>query len=230
MSALDLGLLAYEFRWSVVRESFGQLEHGVKITLELSLLSLVLSLGLGLVVALCRMSPVAPLRILAYLYIQVFRAVSLYIYVLWVYFGLAGAIGVNFSPITAGVIALTILNSAYMAEIYRSALGAVDRGQHEAATSLGFGRISGFATVIFPQAFRIAVPSLVNQFVDIVKDSSIVAIIGTMDLMGVTTQLVGYYRAPFELYTLVAFFYLTLVLMISALATGLERRLRRHLQ
>jgi His/Glu/Gln/Arg/opine family amino acid ABC transporter permease subunit len=222
-------LLAYTFRWSVVQESFGQLEHGLRITLELSLVSLVLSLALGLIVALCRTAPFAPLRLVAYVYIQVFRAVSLYIYVLWVYFGIAGATGINFSPLTAGVIALTVLNSAYMAEIYRSALGAVDRGQHEAATSLGFGRIRGFTTVILPQAVRMAVPSLVNQFVDIVKDSSIVAIIGTMDLMGVTNQLVGFYRAPFELYTLVAFFYLTIVLVISALAAGLERRLQRHL-
>jgi len=223
-------IVAYAFRWSVVDESFGQLLHGVRITLELSLISFVLALALGLVVALCRMAPFAPLRLLAYLYIQVFRALSLYIYVLWVYFGLAGATGVNFSPITAGVIALTVLNSAYMAEIYRAALGAVDRGQHEAATSLGFGRISSFRTVILPQAGRVALPTLVNQFVDIVKDSSIVAIIGTMDLMGVTNQLVGFYRAPFELYTLVAFFYLTLVLMISAVAAGVERRLQRHLR
>jgi len=223
-------IVAYAFRWSVVDESFGQLLHGVRITLELSLISFVLALALGLVVALCRMAPFAPLRLLAYLYIQVFRALSLYIYVLWVYFGLAGATGINFSPITAGVIALTVLNSAYMAEIYRAALGAVDRGQHEAATSLGFGRISSFRTVILPQAGRVALPTLVNQFVDIVKDSSIVAIIGTMDLMGVTNQLVGFYRAPFELYTLVAFFYLTLVLMISAVAAGVERRLQRHLR
>jgi His/Glu/Gln/Arg/opine family amino acid ABC transporter permease subunit len=222
--------VAYAFRWSVVDESFGQLLHGVRITLELSLISFVLALVLGLVVALCRMAPFAPLRLLAYLYIQIFRALSLYIYVLWVYFGLAGATGLNFSPITAGVIALTVLNSAYMAEIYRAALGAVDRGQHEAATSLGFGRISSFRTVILPQAVRVALPTLVNQFVDIVKDSSIVAIIGTMDLMGVTNQLVGFYRAPFELYTLVAFFYLTLVLMISAVAAGVERRLQRHLR
>ena len=106
-----------------------------------------------------------------------------------------------------------MLNSAYMAEIYRSALGSVDPGQREAATSLGFGRVARtFVTVILPQAIRIAIPSLVNQFIDIVKDSSIVAIIGTTDLIGVTNRLVSYYRAPFELYTLVAFFYLAIVL------------------
>lgn len=221
-------ILAYTFRWGIVPEVMGEFAHGVKITLELSALSLVLSLALGLVVALCRMSRFPPLRVAAYGYIQVFRAVSLYIYVLWIYFGIAGAIGVNFSPLTAGVIALTILNSAYMAEIYRSALGAVDPGQREAATSLGFGRVRGFTTVILPQAIRIGVPPLVNQFVDIVKDSSIVAIIGTTDLMGVTNQMVSYYRAPFELYTLLAGFYLTIVLSISALAAFLERRLMRH--
>ena len=96
-----------------------------------------------------------------------------------------------------------MLHSAYMSEIFRSALGAVDPGQREAATSLGFGRMRAFSTVIFPQAVRIAIPSLVNQFIDIVKDSSIIAIIGTTDLMGVTNQLVSFYRAPFELYTLV---------------------------
>jgi ABC-type amino acid transport system permease subunit len=175
------------------------------------------------------MSPFRLLKAIAYVYIAVFRALSLYIYVLWIYFGIAGVFGINFNPLTAGVIALTIMNSAYMAEIYRSALGSVDPGQREAATSLGFGRVRGFATVIFPQGVRIAIPSLINQFIDIVKDSSIVSIIGTADLFGVTNRMVNYYRAPFELYTLVAFFYLTMVLAISALAAVLERRLQRHL-
>jgi His/Glu/Gln/Arg/opine family amino acid ABC transporter permease subunit len=219
---------AYTFQWDVIRPAIGELWHGLRITLELSLLSLVLSLALGLVVAMCRLSPFRPLRAVAYVYTQVFRALSLYIYVLWIYFGIAGATGVNFSPLTAGVLALTAMNSAYMAEIYRSAISAVDPGQREAAASLGFGRIRGFTTVVLPQGVRIAVPSLVNQFVDIVKDSSIISIIGTADLFGVTNRLVSYYRAPFELYTLVAFFYLTIVLVISALASTLERRLQRH--
>jgi His/Glu/Gln/Arg/opine family amino acid ABC transporter permease subunit len=223
-------LLAYTFQWDVVRPAIGELWHGLKVTLELSGLSLVLSLALGLVVAVCRLSPLRPLRTAAYFYVQLFRALSLYIYVLWIYFGIAGAVGINFNPLTAGVLALTLLNSAYMAEIYRSALGSVDPGQHEAAASLGFGRVRAFSTVIFPQAIRIAVPSLVNQFVDIVKDSSIIAIIGTADLFGVTNRMVSYYRAPFELYTLVAGFYLTIVVMITALAAMLERRLQRHVQ
>lgn len=221
--------VAYTVQWDVIRPAIGELWHGLRITIELSLLSFAFSLVLGLIVALCRMSPFRLLKGIAYVYVAVFRALSLYIYVLWIYFGIAGVFGINFNPLTAGVIALTIMNSAYMAEIYRSALGSVDPGQREAATSLGFGRVRGFATVIFPQGVRVAIPSLINQFIDIVKDSSIVSIIGTADLFGVTNRMVNFYRAPFELYTLVAFFYLTMVLAISALAAVLERRLQRHL-
>ena len=223
-------LVAYSFRWDVVSGSFGVLLRSVKVTLELSALSLVLSLVLGLVVALCRMAPFGPLRWLAFAYIQVFRALSLYIYVLLLYYGIAAVSGINFSPLAAGVTALTVLNSAYMAEIYRSALGAVEPGQREAAFSLGFSRPRTFGTVVFPQAFRIALPPLTNQFIDIVKDSSIIAVIGTTDLMGTTNQLNGLYRAPFELYTTVAFFYITLVLALSAAAALLERRLNRHVR
>jgi His/Glu/Gln/Arg/opine family amino acid ABC transporter permease subunit len=221
-------LVAYTFRWGVVSGSVGEFFHGVRITIVLSAFSLVFSLVVGLIVALCRMSSFKPLSWLAFLYIQVFRALSLYIYALWIYFGIAAVGGINFSPLQAGVISLTALNSAYMAEIYRSAIGAVDFGQREAATSLGFGRIRAFTTVVFPQAFRIAFPPLVNQFVDIVKDSSIVALIGTTDLMGVANQLNGVYRAPFEVYTTVAFYYLTLVLLVSGGAALVERRLNRH--
>jgi His/Glu/Gln/Arg/opine family amino acid ABC transporter permease subunit len=221
--------VAYAFQWNVIRPAMGELWHGLWVTIELAVLSLVLSLALGLVIALLRLSPVAPLRWFAYVYVAVFRAISLYIYVLWIYFGIATAAGINLSPLESGVIALTVMNSAYMAEIYRSALRAVDRGQHEAVASLGFSRTRGFVTVIMPQAWRIAVPSLVNQLVDIVKDSSIVSIIGTSDLFGITNRLVSTDRAPFELYTLVAIYYLVLVLALTAASTLLERRLQRHL-
>jgi His/Glu/Gln/Arg/opine family amino acid ABC transporter permease subunit len=223
-------LVAYTFRWNVVSGSFDVLLRSVRVTLELSLLGLVCSLAVGLVVALCRMSPFAPLRWLAFVYIQVFRALSLYIYVLLLYYGIAAVSGINFSPLTAGVIALTMLFSAYMAEVYRSALGAVDPGQREAAYSLGFSRTKTFRTVVFPQAFRIALPPLTNLFVDIVKDSSIIAVVGTTDLMGAANRLNGDYRAPFEVYTTVAGFYITLVLLLSAASALLERHLNRHVR
>jgi His/Glu/Gln/Arg/opine family amino acid ABC transporter permease subunit len=222
-------ILGYAFRWELVPESAGALAHGLRVTLELSAVSFVLSLALGLIVALCRLAPARPLRAVAYVYTQVFRALSLYVYVLFLYFGVATVVGVNLGSFTAGIVALTLLNSAYMAEIYRAAIGAVEPGQREAALALGLGHTRSFLSVILPQAIRVAVPGLVNQLVDIIKDSSIVAVIGVFDLMGTTIQLVNSQRAPFELYTATALTYIALILIVSAAAALLERRLARHL-
>jgi ABC-type amino acid transport system permease subunit len=103
--------------------------------------------------------------------------------IIWIYFGLAIAFGVNLSPFAAGVCSIVLLNSAYMAEIYRSAISSVDAGQREVAISLGMGRTMTFYEIVFPQALRVAMPQLINQFTFAVKDSSIVALIGASDLM-----------------------------------------------
>jgi His/Glu/Gln/Arg/opine family amino acid ABC transporter permease subunit len=226
MTALQL---TYTYDWSVVTKSVAFLERGLLVTVRIAILSVAFSLVLGLLVALVRMVP-GPIGVIGFVYIQVFRALSLYVYILFVYFGIAAAFGINFDPITAGVISLTLLNSAYMAEIYRAAIQAIDPGQREAARSLGLGGLATFFNVVFPQAWRIAIPSLVNQFTDIIKDSSIVAVIGTPDLMYVTIERVSYYQRPFEFYTTVAGIYLVMVVIVAQLANRLEKRLQRHLQ
>ena len=220
--------LTYAFDWSVIPKSVEFLVRGLTVTVRLALLSVAFSLVLGLIVALVRMAP-GPIGLIGFVYVQVFRALSLYVYILFIYFGIAAAFQIDFDPITAGVISLTLLNSAYMAEIYRAAIQAIDSGQREAARSLGLGSIATFATVTFPQAWRIALPSLVNQFTDIIKDSSIVAVIGTPDLMYQTIERVSFYQRPFEFYTTIAAIYLAMVLIVSQLALRLEKRLQRHL-
>ena len=226
---MTLALYLYRYDWRVIPASARFLATGLVLTIEIAGLALACSLVLGLLVALWRLAPLRPLSLLAFLYIQVFRALSLYIYILWVYFGIAALFGINLSPLVAGVVCLTLLNSAYMAEIYRAAIGAVDPGQREAAMSLGMGRVMTFTSVVLPQAWRIAVPSLVNQFVDIIKDSSIVAVIGAGDLMYQTIERVSFYNRPFEFYTTTGLIYLALVVVVARLAAQLERRLRRHL-
>lgn len=220
--------LSYSYDWSVIPASIAFFQRGLGVTIRLTVLSILFSLVLGLVVALVRMVP-GPIGLLGFLYIQVFRALSLYVYILFIYFGIAAVFHLDFDPITAGVLSLTLLNSAYMAEIYRSAIQAIDPGQREAARSLGLGSVATFATVTFPQAWRIALPSLVNQFTDIIKDSSIVAVIGTPDLMYQTIERVSFYQRPFEFYTAVAAIYLVMVVIVAQLAWRLEKRLRRHL-
>ena len=220
--------LSYSYDWSVIPQSIAFFERGLGVTIRISVLSVLFSLVLGLIVALVRMAP-GPIGLVGFLYVQVFRALSLYVYILFIYFGVAAVFHIDFDPITAGVVSLTLLNSAYMAEIYRGAIQAIDAGQREAARSLGLGSIATFATVTFPQAWRIAIPSLVNQFTDIIKDSSIVAVIGTPDLMYQTIERVSFYQRPFEFYTAVAGIYLVMVVMVAQLAWRLEKRLQRHL-
>lgn len=221
-------MLSYSYDWSVIPRSIAFFERGFLITVRITFFSLVFSLVLGLLVALVRMLP-GPIGFVGFVYVQVFRALSLYVYILFVYFGIAAVFHLDFDPITAGVISLTLLNSAYMAEIYRGAIQAIDPGQREAARSLGLGSASTFINVVFPQAWRIALPSLVNQFTDIIKDSSIVAVIGTGDLMYETIERVSYYQRPFEFYTTVAGIYLVMVVIVAQLAARLEKRLQRHL-
>ena len=220
--------LTYSYDWSVIPKSIEFLVRGLTVTVRIALLSVAFSLVLGLIVALVRRAP-GPIGMIGFAYVQVFRALSLYIYILFIYFGIAAAFQIDFDPITAGVISLTLLNSAYMAEIYRAGIQAIDPGQREAARSLGLGSIATFATVTFPQAWRIALPSLVNQFTDIIKDSAIVAVIGTPDLMYQTIERVSFYQRPFEFYTTIAAVYLAMVLIVSNLAVLLEKRLQRHL-
>ncbi len=222
-------LLAYRADWSVIFQAIGPMLKGLEFTIQIVALSLICALSLGLLVALVRMAPFRPLSLLGYVYIQFFRALSLYVYILWVYFGVPAALGIDINPLAAAVICLTLLNSAYLAEVYRAAIGAIDEGQREAATSLGMDSVTSFLNVVLPQAIRVAVPSIMNLVVDMIKDSSIVAVVGAGDLMYQTIELISVNKRSLELYTMVGLIYLGLVILITQLASRVEKRLSVHL-
>jgi glutamine transport system permease protein len=220
--------LTYSYDWSVVTQSLPFFERGLLITIRITVFSIAFALVLGLVVALVRMAP-PPFSIIGFVYVQFFRSLSLYVYILFLYFGLGAAFHIQLDPIGAGILSLTLLNSAYMAEIYRAAIQAIDPGQREAARSLGLGTIATFLNITLPQAVRIAIPSLVNQFTDIIKDTSVVALIGAGDLMYQANERNSFFQRGFEIYTAVAAIYLVMVVIVAQLAWRLEKRLRRHL-
>jgi His/Glu/Gln/Arg/opine family amino acid ABC transporter permease subunit len=215
--------LGYQLNWSVVVSNLPTMLRALVYSLEIALGTLGCAFALGLVIAVCRMSAFPPLSLAAYAYIQIFRALSLYVYILWVYFGLGVAFGINLTPLQAAIVSLTFLYSAYTAEIFRASLGAVDAGQREAASALGLGAINTFVLIALPQALRIAIPALVNSLVDIVKDSAIVAIIGAGDLMYATIQLSNYYVRSFEFYTSAAVMYLVVIILLTRIAGAVER-------
>ena len=208
----------------------GPLLRGTLVTLEVALLALGMALVVGLIIAVLRMSRFRILQIPAFLFTQFFRGASVYVLLLWVFFGLAIAFDINLRPFTAAALCLGLLNAAYMSEIYRTGLGAVGFGQWEAARSLGLGEIAIFRIVVLPQALRVVIPSAANLFVDMLKDAAIVGVVGVWDLMKQADRLTKFHFRPFEFYTASALIYFFLVFSVSRLVSVIERRFSRHVQ
>lgn len=219
----------YQFAWDVVVQYRSWIWEGVLMTLKVAAVSMALAMVLALLIALMRMSPIWPLRTVASLYIAVFRAIPLLVFILWAYFGVTLVLGINVDQFAAGVICLTMQYAAWLAEIYRAGLQAIDKGQREAALSTGLSRTRAFARVVWPQAWRIIIPPLASNFIGIIKDSSLVGIIGLNELMRQSQIAVSLTFRPFELYTAAMGVYIVLALVISRLASLVEQRAARSL-
>jgi His/Glu/Gln/Arg/opine family amino acid ABC transporter permease subunit len=212
--------------FSVIGQYASWIVTGVEMTIFISFVSMLLALIVGLFVALLRMSPIAPVRTLTSLYIQVFRGIPLLVFLIWLYFGFSFLTGINFTALEAGIICLSVQYAAFLAEIYRSGIQAIDKGQREAAASLGLSAIASFRYVVFPQALRIIVPPIGNMTVGMVKDSSLVSVVGVTDLMREAQIAVSQTFRPFEFYTVVAAIYISMTLGLAFLAGRLEKRMR----
>jgi His/Glu/Gln/Arg/opine family amino acid ABC transporter permease subunit len=214
----------YQFAWEVVGQYRGWLLAGLGLTLQVASVSMVFAMVLGLAVAFLRMSRIWPVRTIASLYISVLRAIPLLVFILWVYYGLTLVTGINLDAFWAGVTCLTLQYAAWLAEIYRAGLQAIDKGQREAALSTGLSRSRAFMKVVWPQAWRIIIPPMASNFVGIIKDSSLVGIIGVNEIMRQSQIAVSLTFRPFELYTAAMVMYIVLTLAIARVASYLEQR------
>jgi His/Glu/Gln/Arg/opine family amino acid ABC transporter permease subunit len=224
---IDWNPTNYQFDWSVVSEYRGWLVAGVELTLQIALTAMAFAMVLGLVVALLRMSPIAPVRTIAVLYIAILRAIPPLPFILWAYYGVTLVTGINTDAFWTGVICLMLQYAAWLSEIYRAGLQAIDKGQREAALSTGLSRTRAFAKVIWPQAWRIIIPPMANNLVGIIKDSSLVGVIGLNELMRESQIATSLTFRPFELYTAALVIYVVLSLATSTVASVLERRAAR---
>ena len=216
------------FQLDIILDSWRLLLRGAGVAIGVSLISMVVAVLLGLVVVIFRLSDRWWLRAPAFAYIQLFRGTSLYVFILWLFFGLTIVTGLQLTAIVAAVIALGLLNSAYMAEVYRSGLSAVPEGQSEAARALGLTSFQTYKDVIVPQAIPVIIPASMNVFIDLLKDSSLVGVIGVVDIMRVSQRLSNAYFRPFEFYTAAAAIYLVIVLFFSrVVGARVEKRFRR---
>ena len=198
---------------------------GLYYTLALSVTAILISVILGLLVALPGLATQRPPRIINRVYVEVVRAVPILVLILWVYYGLPQVADISISVFWAGVLALAISDSAFQAEIFRAGIQSVDRGQHEAAHSISLGYIDKMRFVILPQAIKRILPALGNQLVYMLKMSSLVSVIGMEELTRRANELVVTEYRPLEIYTVLVIEYLVLILLVSAAVRWLERRM-----
>jgi len=217
---------SYDFDWGAVFDNRDLLRTALKNTLWIAAVSMVLATVLGLLLALLRTSRFSPVRGIASLYINVIRGVPLLVLIFYVYFGVSIWLDIQFTNFQAGVISLTVFHTAFMAEIFRTGLTAVPPGQREAALSLGMSRVRAFGSITLPQAIRVAVPAAGNDFVGMVKDTSLVGVIGIFELYRTGQKLVSDTFLPFEVWTGIAILYVGIVFMIDIIVRLTERRLR----
>jgi len=200
---------------------------GLTTTIYISVVSIVISMFLGLVVAI---PSLAKNKFLTYInigYVEIVRAVPLLVLILWIYYGLPIMTGISFSPFVSGIIALAISESAFQAEIFRAGINSIKKAQWEAGSSLGLDFFKRLRLVILPQAIKNILPAIGNQFVYVLKMSSLVSIIGIGDLTRKANELVVTTYRPLEIYTFLILEYLVLILIVSFFVRKLEKNLKK---
>jgi His/Glu/Gln/Arg/opine family amino acid ABC transporter permease subunit len=215
-------MLATTYDWSLAWDNRSAYLHGLATALEVATVAIIISVAVGLVVALGRMSK-PPVSWLASIYVNVFRGLPALVSVLWVYFGWSLLFGINFSVFQAGVIALVLLYGAFISEIYRAALEAIPRGQREAGLALGMSRFRVFVQVVLPQATKIAIPNVGSMFIGMVKDTSVFTVIGLAEVVRVTQNLESIYFQPFVFFTAAAVIYVVVAFVLDFVFRGIER-------
>lgn len=219
--------------WTRVRERYPRMlplfVDGALVTLSVSLVSMALAIVLGVALALLRTYGPRPLRLLAIGYIELFRGTPLLIQLTMIYFGLP-ELGIKLHPFVAGALALGLNYAAAEAENYRAGLSSVPAGQLDAARTLGLTKLQALRHVVGPQAVRVAIPPATNDFIALLKDSSLVSVVTLTELTKTYVNLASSTRDHLGLGVLVAATYLILSLPFARLSRMLEQRLGRHLR
>ena len=201
------------------------LVSGLGWTVLLAVCAILVSVTTGLLVSLLSFAKNRGLRAIGRMYVEAFRSIPMLVMVLWVYYGLPVVLGIELGVFAAGVVALALCDSAFEAEIFRAGIQSIDRGQHEASESIGLTWFDKMRYVILPQAIRRILPPLGNQFVYMLKTSSLVSIIGLTELTRKANELVVTEYRPLEIYTFLILEYLVLIVIVSFLFRKLEQRM-----
>jgi len=215
--------MAYQLDLSIIIKHIPLFLKGVFLTVEISFFAILLGLIIGIFFAVARTSRFKILNLAGAAYVEVFRNTPLLIQIFIIFFGLPG-IGIKLSPYASGLTALVLYVGAYNTEVVRAGLEAVPKGQIEAAKSLGLTGVQTFLYVILPQTFRISLPALGNNWVALVKNSSLVSVIGMVELTWVALDLNALTFRSFELFGAATIFYLILIFILINIQALVEKR------
>ena len=210
----------------LLRDALPVMLRGAGYTLVLAVASVIFGAVLGTLVAITRMAKVPVLSQFATLYVSCIRGTPLLVQLFVIYFGLP-SIGLQFEPITAGILGLSLNVGAYLSETIRGAINGVEHGQWNAARSLGLTQTQTLRYIIGPQALRLAVPSLSNSLISLIKDTSLVSVIAVSELMLATKEVIATTFQPFPLYLAAAGIYWAMSAFFETLQKKLEVRLNR---
>ncbi len=210
----------------LLRDAAPVMLTGAGYTLVFALASMVGGLALGFPAAVLRMSPYAVLRWPATLYVSAMRGTPLLVQIFVIYYGLP-SIGIEFTPVTAGVLALSLNAGAYLSESLRGAIDSISVGQWRASFSLGLGYWQTLGHIVLPQALRVAVPSMSNTLISLIKDTSLVSVITMTELMLSTKEVIATTFRPLPLYIAAAAIYWCMSLAFESVQRRAEKRLNR---
>ncbi|MEK4486680.1 amino acid ABC transporter permease [Psychrobacillus sp. FSL H8-0484] len=214
-----------DFRLDIIVEYIPFFLKGTLLTIGLSLIGILIGTVLGLLIGLGKMMRNKFISFICNCYIIFFRGTPLFVQILLIHFGLVPMLIGHTNGIVASIIALSLIAGAYISEIFRAGIQSIDKGQMEASRSLGMNHIQSMKDVILPQAFKRMIPPLGNEFIVLIKESSLAAIVATPELMYYGRALASQYYRVWEPYLTAALIYLVLTTSLSFLLNRLERRL-----
>ena len=211
--------------FGLIKSTFPILLQGLKMTVILTVVSIAIALVLGIIFGLLRVSRSIWLRAIGTTFVDIFRGTPLLVQAFFIYFGIPSALGFQMSALTAGIITLSLNAGAYMTEIVRGGIQSVDKGQMEAARSLGIGYLPTMRRVILPQAIRTMIPSYINQFVITLKDTSILSVIGIAELTQTGRIIIAGNFQSFKMWLIIGIIYFVVIMALTKLSDRLEHRL-----
>jgi L-cystine transport system permease protein len=213
--------------FSIILDALPPLLNATLMTIFLALISVIFALILGFFTALARISKITILAKIAGAYVSIFRGTPLLVQIFVIYYGLP-QINIELDPIPSGILALTLNAGAYLSESFRSSILSIDKGQMEAAVSIGMTYGQAMRRIILPQSLRVAIPNMSNTFIILIKDTSLVSVITVTELLQMSSLIIAKTFEPLTIYLVAAAIYWVVITFFTVLLDKMEKRASKH--